>query len=175
MLGNQFILKTLGDIGCIEDIPETQPTISGNASQKANYIFEKYHTNCFADDTGLEIEALNGEPGVLSARYAGNAKNSDANIAKVLKNLNDKTNRNARFKTVISLVINKKEFLFEGIINGKITGEKIGINGFGYDSIFIPDGYSITFAQMSDAEKNAISHRGIAFQKLIEHLTTVVQ
>jgi XTP/dITP diphosphohydrolase len=163
-------LLSLKDINCEEDIPETQLTIEGNALQKANYVYEKYKYNCFADDTGLEIEALNYQPGVLSARYAGISKNADANMDKVLKELTNINNRTARFKTIISLVINEQVKQFEGIVKGTILNQKIGSNGFGYDPIFMPDGYNKSFAEMTVAEKNNISHRAIAVNKLVEYL-----
>lgn len=163
-------IKSLNDINCLEDIPETQPTIEGNASQKAFYVFEKYNVNCFADDTGLEVEALNGRPGVLSARYAGEIKDANANMDKILLELAGIENRKARFKTVISLVINKEERLFEGIVDGAILTKKRGTAGFGYDPIFVPNGYDKTFAELSLAEKNKISHRAIAVNKLVEYL-----
>ena len=169
-LNDEFILQSLEDIGCEEEVPETANTIEGNATQKANYIFVKYGTPCFADDTGLEIEALNNAPGVYSARYAGTERNDTNNINKVLLELDGQVNKKARFKTIISLVIEEKEQLFEGIINGKIVSERRGNNGFGYDPIFVPDGYSETFAEMDPELKNKISHRAIAFRKLIEHL-----
>lgn len=165
-----FDILTLEDYKITEEIPETQPTIEGNASQKAQYIYKNYNLNCFADDTGLEVEALNGEPGVLSARYAGEEKSAEKNMALVLTKLKEITNRKAQFKTVISLVIEGKETLFTGIVKGTIIEEKQGNQGFGYDPIFIPDGYNKTFAQMSLDEKNTISHRAIAIQKLIAHL-----
>lgn len=161
---------SLQDIGCTEDIPETANTIEGNAILKANYITEKYGLNCFADDSGLEVESLNGEPGVYSARYAGEPKNEDNNMNKLLSNLKDKTNRKANFKTVICLNINGEQHLFTGIINGKIIEEKIGTNGFGYDPIFVANGYIKTFAELSTEEKSTISHRGIAVKKLIAFL-----
>lgn len=171
-VGEHIQILNLNDINCTEDIPETSPTIEGNAMQKAVYVFEKYGYNCFADDTGLEVEALNNEPGVLSARYAGEAKNSDANKNKLLKNLKDKTNRNARFKTVIALIINGQKYSFGGIVRGKILEKKTGEGGFGYDPIFRPDGFEKSFAQMSQEEKNRISHRGIAVRKLVDFLKT---
>ena len=161
---------SLEDIGCFEEIPETEDTIEGNAIQKANYVTEKYGYNCFADDTGLEVEALNGEPGVYSARYAGEQKDATDNMDKLLNNLKGISNRNAQFKTVIALNLNGNQSLFTGIIKGKIIEEKIGSNGFGYDPIFLPDGYSETFAQMNSETKNAISHRGIALKKMIDYL-----
>ena len=163
-------IVSLHDIGCFEDIPETAETIEGNAILKANYVTEKYGFNCFADDSGLEVAILNGEPGVFSARYAGEPKNDDNNIDKLLLNLKDKTNRKANFKTVICLHLNGEQKLFTGIINGTITEEKIGTNGFGYDPIFIADGYSKSFAQLTMEEKSSISHRGIAVKKLVEFL-----
>ncbi len=170
MLGGNFRLLSLGEIDCTDEIPEEQSTLEGNASQKAFYIFNKYGYNCFADDTGLEIEALNGEPGVYSARYAGEAKNPEANMDKVLEKLSKINNRKARFRTVISLVIDGKEWLFEGIVAGTITTEKRGVAGFGYDPVFLPDGYIQTFAEMNSYLKNSISHRGRAVGKLVDFL-----
>lgn len=165
-----FSIVSLSDINCTEDIPETQKTIEGNASQKSHYVFDKFGYNCFADDTGLEIEALNGEPGVYSARYAGGSCIFEDNINKVLSKMDGITNRNARFKTVFSLIIDSKEYFFEGIVNGEILTEKHGTGGFGYDPIFRPTGYELTFAELSAEEKNKISHRGIATQKLADFL-----
>lgn len=173
ILGKEFELLSLTEIGCNEEIPEEQPTLEGNARQKAFYVYEKFGYSCFADDTGLEIEALNGEPGVYSARYAGDAKNSQANMDKVLKKLITTDNRKARFRTVISLVLEGKENQFDGIVEGKITKEKRGDSGFGYDPIFLPAGYEKTFAEMSLADKNQISHRARAVQKLVEYLKTL--
>jgi len=170
ILGNRFKLLSLVDIGCNEDIPEESPTIEENSMDKAVYVFEKYGKDCFADDTGLEVEALDGRPGVISARYAGEEKNMDKNIEKVLSELAGKTNWKARFKTVISLIINGEKHQFEGIINGTIIKDKRGENGFGYDPVFVPDGYNITFAEMDADEKNKISHRGRAVQKLVDFL-----
>lgn len=171
------ILKTFGfnviglsDAGIYEDIPETAETIEGNASLKANYIFNKYNKDCFADDTGLEVESLNNAPGVYSARYAGEQKSADDNMNKLLYELEGKSNRKARFKTIIALIYQGKEYIFEGVINGIISMDKRGNNGFGYDPIFIPDGYDKTFAEMSAEEKNKISHRSIAVQKLADFL-----
>lgn len=161
---------SLHDVHCMEDIPETQPTIEGNASQKAFFVYEKYHHNCFADDTGLEIEALGGKPGVKSARYAGDESDAEKNIDKVLDELNGIRVRNARFKTVISLVIDGREVQFEGVIYGSILNERRGSMGFGYDSIFVPEGHTRTFAEMEIAEKNLISHRALAVNKLVEYL-----
>jgi XTP/dITP diphosphohydrolase len=170
MLGTGFKLMSLTDIGCSEEIPEEQPTLEGNARQKAFFIYNKFGYACFADDTGLEIDALDGEPGVYSARYAGESKDPQANMDKVLKKLKEINNRKARFRTVISLVVNGKEKQFEGIMEGEITREKRGGSGFGYDPIFLPAGFDKTFAEMSLAEKNQISHRARAVQKLVEHL-----
>lgn len=172
ILGNEIKLLSLKDIGCLEDIPEDQNTLKGNASQKSNFVFEKYAYPCFADDTGLEIEALNGEPGVFSARYAGEEKNSEANMNKVLKKLTKINNRKARFRTVISLIIRGEEKQFEGIVEGNILNEKRGGSGFGYDPIFQPEGFETSFAQMSLADKNKISHRGRAVEKLVNYLKT---
>jgi XTP/dITP diphosphohydrolase len=163
-------LLSLEDIGCADEIPETGPTLEINAAQKSFYIWNKYGLNCFADDTGLEIEALGNEPGVFSARYAGEARDANANIIKVLENLNNNSNRKARFRCVISLVIDGYEIQFEGIVNGAISTEKFGNSGFGYDPIFIPDGYDRSFAELSPEIKNAISHRGLAVMKLVDYL-----
>ncbi len=170
LLPNSIEILSLEDIGCFEDIPETSNTIEGNAILKANYVTEKYGYNCFADDTGLEVEELNGEPGVYSARYAGEQKNSDDNMNKLLFELKDKTNRNAHFKTIIVLNLNGKQHLFEGKAKGTITLEKKGNQGFGYDPIFQPLGYTATFAELSMNEKAAISHRGIATRALVAFL-----
>jgi len=170
ILGNEIKLLSLKDIACNEDIPEEQPTLEGNASQKAFYIFNKYGYNCFADDTGLEIEALNNEPGVYSARYAGEEKSSEANMEKVLNKLAKINERNARFRTVISLIIDGVETQFEGIVEGEILKEKRGGSGFGYDPIFQPKGLELSFAEMELSEKNKISHRGRAVQKLVNFL-----
>jgi XTP/dITP diphosphohydrolase len=170
MLNDRFRIISLDDIGCTEDIPETQPTLEGNASQKTNYLFERYHCNCFADDTGLEVDALDGEPGVISARYAGPGKDFEDNISKLLEKLAKIKNRKARFRTVISLIIDGREKQFEGVVQGEILREKQGSGGFGYDPVFLPDGKDLTFAEMSLEEKNKISHRGKAFEKLVEYL-----
>jgi len=161
-------IVSLQDIGCTEDIPETADTIEGNAILKANYITEKYGYDCFADDSGLEVDALNGAPGVYSARYAGEPKNDDNNMNKLLLNLKGKTNKKANFKTVICLNYKGKQHLFTGIINGKIIDEKIGDNGFGYDPIFVADGFSKTFAELTMVEKSSISHRGQAVKQLVD-------
>ena len=170
MLPENITIRSLESIGCFEDIPETSDTIAGNAIQKANYVTEKYGYECFADDTGLEIDALNGAPGVYSARFAGEQRNADDNMNKVLENLSDSNNRKAQFKTVIALNIDGKQFLFTGIAPGEITLEKIGNQGFGYDPIFRPLQYQETFAQLSLDIKNKISHRGKATQQLIDFL-----
>ena len=170
ILGDQFTLLSLTDIECFDEIPEEQPTLEGNASQKAYYIYDKFGMNCFADDTGLEIKALNGEPGVYSARYAGEEKNSEANMKKVLEKLTKINEREARFRTVISLVIDGEEKQFEGIVNGEILTEKRGDSGFGYDPIFKPEGLDQSFAEMGLEDKNKISHRGRAVQKLVDYL-----
>ena len=161
---------TLKDIDINEDIPETSLTIEGNAKQKADYITEHYNFNCFADDTGLEINALNGEPGVYSARYAGNQRSDSDNIDKVLEKLASTCDRSARFKTVIALTIDKQQYMFEGIVNGSIRHAKTGTNGFGYDPIFEPENCGKTFAEMSMNEKNQYSHRSRAFHKMITFL-----
>ena len=170
LLPQSIQILSLEDIGCLEDIPETADTIEGNAILKANYVTQNYGYNCFADDTGLEVEALNGVPGVYSARYAGEQKDANDNMAKLLANLEGKTNRKANFKTVICLNLDGKQQLFTGIINGKIIEEKIGTNGFGYDPIFIADGYSKTFAELTLEEKSVISHRGMAVKQLVDFL-----
>lgn len=163
-------LGTLEDVNCTEDIPETSPTIEGNAIQKINYLTQYYSTDGFADDTGLEIEALNGEPGVYSARYAGEEKSAEANMNLVLKKLKNQSNKKARFVTVIALNLNREQYLFKGICTGKIVSEKKGKKGFGYDPIFIPDGFDKTFAEMTQEEKASVSHRGKAVRKLIHFL-----
>lgn len=172
ILGDTGItIKGLKDIGCTEDIPETQPTIQGNAIQKADYVTKNYQVNCFSEDTGLEVDGLRGEPGVNTARYAGNAKDPEANMSKILKNLGDTTNRTARFRTVIALNLGDKQHLFEGICEGDIAFQKTGDGGFGYDPIFLPKGYNgQSFAELTKEEKNKISHRGIAVRKLMAFL-----
>jgi XTP/dITP diphosphohydrolase len=172
MLPEAITILSLEDIGCTEDIPETAETIEGNAILKANYVTKKYGYDCFADDTGLEVEALNGEPGVYSARYAGAQKDANDNMDKLLSNLKNKTNRKAQFKTVIALNINKNQHLFTGIVKGNIIKEKIGNHGFGYDPIFTAENDTRTFAQLSLNEKAVISHRGIAVKQLIAFLTS---
>ncbi len=163
-------LLSLEEVGITEEIPETSTTIEGNALQKAQYVAQKWGYSCFADDTGLEVEGLAGAPGVHSARYAGEQKRDSDNIRKLLHNLSDSDHRQAQFKTVIALVIGENQWLFEGICPGTITREPAGNHGFGYDPIFKPTGWEITFAQMSLQEKNQISHRGKAAQKLVQFL-----
>ena len=178
ILGPQFEVVSLADIGCHEDIPETGTTLEENALMKAEYIYNKYHLSCFADDTGLEVEALDGAPGVHSARYAeGTDHDSEANMAKLLKELEGKTNRKARFRTVIALIqkegdstICSREYSFEGEVKGEIATEKSGKGGFGYDPIFVPEGYDKSFAELGEEIKNKISHRARAVAKLAEHL-----
>lgn len=167
-------LKTLRDIACFDDVPETSETIEGNATLKSVYIANTYQMNCFADDTGLLVEALNGAPGVYSARYAGEHKSDTDNCSKLLHELKDSSNRKAHFKTVISLQWNKKEYLFEGCIYGTIADINKGSNGFGYDSLFVPLDATKTFAEMTQEEKNRVSHRAIAIHKLITFLKTVL-
>ncbi|MBL4560781.1 MAG: non-canonical purine NTP diphosphatase [Labilibaculum sp.] len=173
LLGEEIELLSLADINCDDEIPEDHETLEENASQKAHYIFDKFKVNCFADDTGLEIESLNNEPGVYSARYAGEDKDAKANMKKVLENLNGIKNRKSRFRTVISLLIDGKENQFEGIVGGNILEKKRGIDGFGYDPIFEPTGYDISFAEMDMTEKNKISHRGLAVRKLVDYLLSL--
>ena len=168
--GSGVEVLSLNDIDCHDDIPETADTLQGNALIKARYIYEKYGIDCFADDTGLEVEALGGEPGVYSARYAGEECDSEANMHKLLHNLTGKKNRNAQFRTVIALIIDGKEMLFNGIVKGTITEEKCGTSGFGYDPVFIPEGFSESFAQMGNVVKNSISHRYRATQELSNYL-----
>lgn len=171
ILGNQIELLSLNDINCHTDIPETADTLEGNALLKSSFIFNNYGLNCFADDTGLEVEALNGAPGVYSARYAGGeGHDAQANMLKLLHELEGKTNRKAQFRTAISLILDEKEYLFEGVIKGEIIEEKRGETGFGYDPIFKPEGYEQTFAELGSAIKNQISHRALAVQQLCEFL-----
>ena len=164
-------IVSLAEINCHDDIPETADTLEGNALQKARYIKKHFGLDCFADDTGLEVEVLHNAPGVFSARYAGPGHDSEANMNKLLQELQDKDNRKARFRTVIALILNGKEYLFEGIINGTITREKRGGSGFGYDPLFVPDNYSQTFAEMGNDIKNQISHRAQAVKKLTTFLS----
>lgn len=175
LVPNTIEIISLEEIGCFEEIPETADTIEGNAILKANYVTEKYGWNCFADDTGLEVEALNGAPGVYSARYAGKQKDANDNMDKLLDTLENKSNRKANFKTVICLNIKGEQQLFTGIINGKIIKKKIGSNGFGYDPIFVAEGSDKTFAELNLEEKSTISHRGIAVKELILFLQKLSQ
>lgn len=181
ILGDSIEVLSLRDIGCDADIPETGTTLEENARQKAEYIWQHYHCDVFADDTGLEVDVLNGAPGVYSARYAGEGHDSEANMARLLRELGDNNNRRARFRTVIALIQKKdvcpcgctsikQEHLFEGIVEGEITHEKSGVGGFGYDPIFRPEGYEKTFAELGEKIKNQISHRARATQKLADYL-----
>jgi len=172
MTGDRFRILSLKDIGCTEDIPETSDTLSGNALQKARYVKEHYGYDCFADDTGLMVDALDGAPGVYSARYAGPAHDSLANTALLLENLEGVTDRNAHFSTVIALLLDGKEMTFEGRVDGEILCSPRGEAGFGYDPVFMPAGSPLSFAEMSPEDKNRISHRGRATAKLLEYLTT---
>jgi len=169
MLTN-FEIVSLSEIGCFDDIPETAETLEGNAVLKANYITEKYGLNCFADDTGLEVAALNNKPGVYSARYAGEENNAEANMNKLLFEIGDNKNRNAQFRTAVALNIQGEQHLFEGICKGQILTKKQGESGFGYDPIFMPDGFHKSFAEMAMTEKGVISHRGKAIEKLVSFL-----
>ena len=173
ILGDQIELLSLKDIGCFEDIAETAATLEGNAKIKADHVTLKYGYDCFADDIGLEVESLNGEPGVYSARYGGEPRDAEKNMNKLLKNLEDKVNRKAQFRTIVALNLNGKSYDFEGVCKGEIQKERSGQGGFGYDPIFRPDGYSESFAEMSSEEKNKISHRKRAIQKLVDFLRTV--
>jgi len=171
ILDGKVEILSLNDINCFEDIPETADTLEGNALLKARFVKEKYGYDCFADDTGLEIQALDNAPGVISARYAGEQKNAQDNMQKVLSELDGKSDRQAQFRTVIALILNGQECLFEGIVTGEIIETASGNGGFGYDPIFRPAGYDCTFAELTSNEKNNISHRGKAVQKLIEFLS----
>ncbi len=173
MMPGSIKLQSLDNLGCHEPIPETMRDLEGNALQKARHVHEKYGVNCFADDTGLEVEALGGRPGVHSARYAGEDNNSLANMKKLLQEMHEKQNRKARFRTVIALIINGEEILFEGIVEGEIVHEQRGDKGFGYDPIFLPVGYTQTFAEMPLGEKNQISHRAKAFKMFADYLTSL--
>lgn len=166
LLPTNVVVKTLQDIGSNDDIPEDQPDLIGNALQKARYVYEKFNVNCFADDTGLEIETLNNEPGVFSARYAGPEKNSENNMDLVLEKLKNSSNRKAQFRTAIALILEGKEYVFEGTVKGEIRKERSGEKGFGYDPIFEPENYGRTFAEMTLEEKNQRSHRGRAIEKM---------
>ncbi len=173
LLGDSFNLMTLKDIGCLEDIDETAITLEGNAKIKSDHIMQNYGLDCFADDTGLEVEALNGEPGVYSARYAGENASFEDNVNKMLKALTGIKNRKARFRTVISLIINGKQLFFEGVCDGYIEESCMGKKGFGYDPIFKPAGYNQTFAEMDIQTKGRISHRGLAVKKLVNYLKSL--
>ena len=167
---DKFDILSLKQIDCFDEIPEDQNTLEGNALQKAKYIWEKYQINCFADDTGLEVDFLNGAPGVYSARYAGESCDFNANIDKLLREMGDTPYRNARFRTVVALILDGTEYFFDGAIEGRIITEKRGLGGFGYDSVFIPEGLNETFAELPAMIKNSISHRAIAMQKLFYFL-----
>ncbi|MDE0536332.1 non-canonical purine NTP diphosphatase [Tenacibaculum sp. L6] len=173
MLPTTIELLSLKDINCFDDIEETATTLEGNAQIKANHISEKYGYNCFADDTGLEVPALNGAPGVYSARYAGEPTNAENNMQKLLNELHNKTNRDAQFRTSVCLNLNGEQFLFDGVCKGQILSEKQGEQGFGYDPIFQPEGYNNSFAEMTAEEKNKISHRGLAIQQLVSFLKSM--
>ena len=173
MLSDSIEVLSLKNIGCFEDIEETESTLEGNAKLKADYVTEKYGFDCFADDTGLEVEALDGKPGVYSARYAGAHGNAEKNMEKLLNELQNKSNRKAKFRTIIALNLRNKQYLFEGICDGKILNEKTGVKGFGYDPIFKPSNASSSFAEMNSEEKNIISHRGIAIQELVQFLNSL--
>lgn len=170
LLGQEYHLRSLKEIGCNVELPETQVTLEGNSLQKAEYVYNNFGVDCFADDTGLEVFALDGEPGVFSARYAGPERDNRKNMALLLEKLQGKENRNAQFRTVITLILEGKVFQFEGIVKGKITESYRGGEGFGYDPVFIPHGFDKTFAEMMLSQKNKISHRGLAVQKLVEFL-----
>ena len=170
LIGDQYQIVSLQEIGCTEELPEEQTTLEGNSRQKAEYVWQHYGVSCFADDTGLEVFALQGEPGVYSARYAGPQRSSTDNMALLLQNLADKTDRRAQFRTSITLILAGDIHQFEGVVTGQIAKNLAGEVGFGYDPLFIPDGFSQTFAQMSPAEKNKISHRGRAMQQLVAFL-----
>ncbi len=173
ILSSEFELLSLNEIGCTDDIPETGTTLEANAAQKSFYIWDKYGIDCFADDTGLEIEALGNEPGVYSARYAGEGRKAADNMLKVLEKMKNETNRKARFRCVISLIIDGEEKQFEGIVEGHILAEKQGEAGFGYDPIFMPLGFNQSFAEMSANDKNQVSHRGRAVMKLVDYLKNI--
>lgn len=167
--GSRFIIKSLSDLSFFEDIPETTNSISGNALQKARFVYTRFHCNCFADDTGLIVEALDNRPGVYSARYAGENASYEDNVRKLLKELEGKTNRKAAFLTVIAVIIDGKEYLFEGRIEGEIIKETRGAGGFGYDPVFLPVGSELTFAEMPETLKNNMSHRAVALNKMLEY------
>ncbi|MDE6268307.1 MAG: non-canonical purine NTP diphosphatase [Muribaculaceae bacterium] len=174
IVGDSFRIRSLADIGCHEDIPETADTLEGNALMKARYVKKHYGYDCFADDTGLEVNALGGAPGVRSARYApGEGHDAEANTRLLLLNLEGVEDRTARFRTVIALILDGKEYTVDGIVNGVITREKAGVGGFGYDPVFCPDGFDVTFAEMDSDSKNAVSHRGNATRNLIKLLSSI--
>ena len=173
ILGGQYQVKTLKDIGCLEDIEETADTLEGNAIIKAQYVKNNYGFDCFSEDTGLFVNALNGDPGVHTARYAGEARNADDNINLLLKNLADKTDRSARFITIITIIMGEKEIHLEGICPGRIAEQRSGTGGFGYDPVFIPDGYDLTFAELGEDIKNKISHRALATNQLVAYLQSI--
>lgn len=173
ILGGKVELLSLSDIDCHDEIPETADTLEGNALIKARYIFDKYGLSCFADDTGLEVDALDGAPGVYSARYAGENNDSEANVAKLLHNLTGKSCRDAQFRTVIALILNGEEKLFDGVVRGSISEERRGVGGFGYDPVFVPEGYTLSFAEMPAEQKNGISHRARAAAALNSYLQTL--
>jgi XTP/dITP diphosphohydrolase len=170
LLGKDFEILSLQEIGCAEELAETQDTLEGNSAQKARYVFDHYGVNCFADDTGLEVEALDNAPGVYSARYAGPQRSSDDNMKKLLSALQGQEHRSARFRTVITLLMDGTMHQFEGVVEGQIVDQPTGDEGFGYDPLFMPEGYDRTFAQMNMQEKNKISHRGRAIRKLVDFL-----
>ena len=175
LLGPSFRVLSLADIGCAEELPETQDTLAGNSQQKATYVHQRYGVNCFADDTGLEVDALDGRPGVYSARYAGPQRSSADNMQSLLRELADKSNRSAQFRTVITLWLNEAMHQFEGTVRGRIATERSGEQGFGYDPLFIPEGHTRSFARMTTKEKNELSHRGRAVRQLVQFLTNPVQ
>ncbi|UII28718.1 non-canonical purine NTP diphosphatase [Fulvivirga maritima] len=172
MLPPHFELVSLEGVGCTEELREDQDTLEGNSLQKAQYVFDTFEYSCFADDTGLEVPSINGEPGVKSARYAGDQRDNEANIQLLLDKLEGKEDRSAQFRTVITLVTPDETKQFEGVVKGKIISQKVGEKGFGYDPVFVPEGYDVTFAQMSMDEKNKISHRARAFNKLSDYLSS---
>lgn len=172
MLGGDYSLSTLREQGIMEEVPEDQPTIEGNALQKARYVYGRTGKDCFADDTGLEVDVLGGEPGVRSARYATDGHDFEANVKLLLERMRGKENRKARFRTVVALIRDGREYTFEGIVEGHITDHPTGEGGFGYDPVFVPEGYAESFAEMSPEQKNSISHRGRAISKLVAFLNS---
>lgn len=173
LLGGQFEIQSLQDIGCEEELPENQDTLEGNSAEKARYVYDHYGIDCFADDTGLEVKALNGAPGVYSARYAGPQRSSEDNMQRLLEALKEHNDRSAQFRTVITLILSGEQHQFEGVVKGHITKSRSGKEGFGYDPIFVPEGYDKTFAEMDIAAKNKISHRGLATHKLAAFLKQI--